>query len=63
MLVGFVWMVGGWECRLEAMKIESEGCCVRLGRVESISKVRDEGVATPTETILDERVGELGLVK
>ncbi len=37
---------------------EGDGLCVLVSRVEGIAKVHEEGVATPTEAVLDVRVGE-----
>ncbi len=45
------------------MEVEHEGCGVGASGVESIAEVHEEGVATPTKAILNERVGELGLVE
>ncbi len=48
---------------MEAVKVKGEGSRVRSGRVEGILKVHEEGIAAPIETILDERVRELGAVE
>ncbi len=37
---------------------EGDGLRVLVGRVECVTEIHEEGVATPTEAVLDVRVGE-----
>ncbi len=55
--------VVGWRGGWEDVEAESKGGCVGSGRIESIAKVHEECVALTSYTILDEGVGELGLMK
>ncbi len=45
------------------MEVEGEGCGVGSSGVKRVLEVHEEGVAAPSEAILNERVGELGLVE
>ncbi len=63
MFVGFGWTKVGLGRRAEAVEVEGEGGGVGTSGVESVAEVHEEGVATPTEVILNERVGEFGPVE
>ncbi len=45
------------------MEVKGEGRGVGLSGVECVLEVHEESVAAPSEAILNERVGELGLVE
>ncbi len=48
---------------MEAVEVEREGCGVEASGVEHVLEVHEEGVAAPSEAILNERVRELGPVE
>ncbi len=53
----------GWGGQTKAMEVKHKGSGVGTSRVERVAEVHKEGASAPTEFILNEGVGELGLVE
>ncbi len=45
------------------MEVKGKSCGVRAGGVECVVEIHEEGVAPPSESVLDEEVGELFTVE
>jgi hypothetical protein len=52
----FMWFKGPKILSGRWWEIEVEGCRVLVSRIEGVPEVHEEGIAFPSEAILDERI-------